>query len=50
MRNDVIGREGMFHSTVYLLGKPVSTEAETGPLQELTVEKVEGETSYIEVK
>lgn len=34
---------------VYRLAKSSLIEAETGPLQEITVEKVEGETSYIEV-
>ncbi|RUS71477.1 hypothetical protein EGW08_020763 [Elysia chlorotica] len=49
IRKDILDSEEIPDGSVYRLGKPASTEAESGPLQELTVEKVEGETSYIEV-
>ncbi|GFS24972.1 disks large-associated protein 5 [Elysia marginata] len=41
--------EDMTDSTAYRLAKPDSAVAETGPLQELQVEKIDGEASYIEV-
>ena len=41
--------DGKSDSSAYRLAKPAVMESETGPLQELTVEKVDGETSYIEV-